>query len=149
MPDRASTPGPAFVSHGLIELPAGIAAGRTYTLTILPAGGPKALWRMPDCSLQRSPISLATRQFRKYTNRCTTVTRQRCRRQHKVKIFLGRKKPKTQSRVPVTALMAWPRSHIQEQSHRATIRWQHRLKRERPTCTERNDSLLKFPPSRR
>src|SRR5690349_23291892 len=25
---------------------------------------------------------------------------------------------------------------------RSLIRWQHRLNRERPTCTERNDSLL-------
>jgi hypothetical protein len=42
----------------------------------------------------------------------------------------------------VTALMAWPRFHSEEQNHRAPIRWQHRLYRERPTCTERNDSLL-------
>src|SRR5665811_2638094 len=29
-----------------------------------------------------------------------------------------------------------------EPNHRAPIRWQHRLKREPPTCTERNESLL-------
>jgi hypothetical protein len=42
----------------------------------------------------------------------------------------------------VTALIAWPGFHSQEQNHRAIIRWQHRLNRERPTCTERNQSLL-------
>ena len=29
-----------------------------------------------------------------------------------------------------------------EEKHRSIIRWQHRLQRERPTCTERNESLL-------
>src|SRR5262249_52906830 len=29
-----------------------------------------------------------------------------------------------------------------QRNDRSLIRWQHRLKRERPTCTERNDSLL-------
>ncbi len=42
----------------------------------------------------------------------------------------------------MTALMAWPRFHSEEQNHRALNRWQHRLNRERPTCTERNESLL-------
>ena len=31
---------------------------------------------------------------------------------------------------------------LQEQNHRAPNRWQHRLNRERPMCTERNKSLL-------
>ena len=60
----------------------------------------------------------------------------------KIKTVPGREKTKAQSRVPVTALMAWPRFHSKEQNHRAPNRWQHRLKRERPTCTERNESLL-------
>src|SRR5579871_1210646 len=38
--------------------------------------------------------------------------------------------------------MAWPTFSSQEQNQRAPIRWQHRLKRERPTCTERSESLL-------
>jgi hypothetical protein len=42
----------------------------------------------------------------------------------------------------VTALIAWPRLYSNEQNHRALIRWQHRLNRERPTCTERPESLL-------
>ena len=42
----------------------------------------------------------------------------------------------------MTALIAWPGFTPQEQNHRAINRWQHRLKRERPTCTERNESLL-------
>jgi hypothetical protein len=45
-------------------------------------------------------------EWRRCTNRCGIVTRYRCRRQHSVKIFLG--KNKVQSRVSVTALMAWP-----------------------------------------
>ena len=47
---------------------------------------------------------------------CTTATPQRCRRPHKVKIFQGRKKTKAQSRVPVTALIAWPISVISMES---------------------------------
>jgi hypothetical protein len=62
--------------------------------------------------------------------------------QNKVKTVPGGEKTKAQSRVPVTALMGWPRFTFQEQNHRAPNRWQHRLKRERPTCTERNKSLL-------
>src|SRR5579862_5296567 len=38
--------------------------------------------------------------------------------------------------------MDWPTFPSQEQNHRAPIRWQHRQNRERPTCTERNESLL-------
>jgi len=38
--------------------------------------------------------------------------------------------------------MAWPTFSSQEQNHRAPNRWQHRLNRERPTYTERNESLL-------
>src|SRR5215468_9398571 len=38
--------------------------------------------------------------------------------------------------------MPGPGSTLEDQNHRAPNRWQHRLKRERPTCTERNDSLL-------
>ena len=42
----------------------------------------------------------------------------------------------------MTALIAWPGFHSPEQNHRATNRWQHRLNRERPMCTERKESLL-------
>jgi hypothetical protein len=38
--------------------------------------------------------------------------------------------------------MTWPRSRSPQRNRRSTIRWQHRLNRERPTCTERRDSLL-------
>jgi hypothetical protein len=41
----------------------------------------------------------------------------------------------------VTALIAWPTS-ILEMEERSTNRWQHRLKREHPTCTGR-ESLTK------
>jgi hypothetical protein len=40
----------------------------------------------------------------------------------------------------VTALMAWPNFH-REMEERSTIRWQHRLQREHPTCTERIRTL--------
>jgi hypothetical protein len=43
-----------------------------------------------------------------------SATRYRCRRPHKVKIFLGRKKQKPKRRVPVTALIAWPDSHHED-----------------------------------
>jgi hypothetical protein len=33
--------------------------------------------------------------------------------------------------------MAWPSFHPLKMEPRSTIRWQHRLKREHPTCTER------------
>ena len=36
----------------------------------------------------------------------------------------------------MTALIAWP-TLIFKMEERSTNRWQHRLKRERPTCTER------------
>jgi hypothetical protein len=51
-------------------------------------------------------------------------------------------KAKAQRRVPVTALIVWPTFHSQEWDRRSTNRWQHRLKREHPTCTERITSLL-------
>src|SRR5271168_936325 len=38
--------------------------------------------------------------------------------------------------------MAWPDFH-REMEERSTNRWQHRLQREHPTCTERNKSLTK------
>jgi hypothetical protein len=41
----------------------------------------------------------------------------------------------------VTASMAWPNFH-REMEERSTNRWQHRLKREHPTCTERNQKSL-------
>ena len=41
----------------------------------------------------------------------------------------------------MTASIAWATFHSSVK-HRSPNRWQHRLKRERPTCTERNDSLL-------
>jgi len=44
--------------------------------------------------------------------------------------------PKSKRRVPVTASNAWPTSVVRW-IERSTIRWQHRLKREHPTCTER------------
>src|SRR5580698_11390632 len=71
-------------------------------------------------------------------NRCTTAAgrpwRQphKTKRQNKVKTAPGRERQKAQSRVSVTALMAWPRFHSEEQNHRAPIRWQHRLRRETP-----------------
>jgi hypothetical protein len=37
----------------------------------------------------------------------------------------------------VTALIAWPNFHSQERNGRSINRWQHRLKREHPTGTER------------
>ena len=52
-----------------------------------------------------------------------------------------KRKDKSQSRVPVTASNARP-TFIRKMKRRSLIRWQHRLNRERPTCTERNDSLL-------
>ena len=41
----------------------------------------------------------------------------------------------------MTASMAWPNFH-REMEERSKIRWQHRLKREHPTCTERSKSLI-------
>jgi hypothetical protein len=41
----------------------------------------------------------------------------------------------------VTALIAWP-SFIFEMEPRSINRWQHRLKREHLTCTERNKALI-------
>src|SRR5450755_4822634 len=38
--------------------------------------------------------------------------------------------------------MAWPNFH-REMEERSTNRWQHRLKREHPTCTERTNRSLK------
>jgi hypothetical protein len=38
----------------------------------------------------------------------------------------------------VTASMAWPNFPSTKMEQRSTNRWQHRLKREHPTCTERN-----------
>ena len=40
----------------------------------------------------------------------------------------------------MTALIAWP-TFIFEMEERSPIRWQHRLKREHPTCTERKSLL--------
>jgi hypothetical protein len=42
----------------------------------------------------------------------------------------------------VTALMAWP-NFYREMEERSTNRWQHRLKREHPTCTERVNRSLR------
>ena len=42
-------------------------------------------------------------------SRCTTATSERCRPLHKIKIFHERKSKSPKRRVPVTALMAWPR----------------------------------------
>ena len=41
----------------------------------------------------------------------------------------------------MTASIAWPNFH-REMEERSKIRWQHRLKREHPTCTERNIKSL-------
>ena len=42
----------------------------------------------------------------------------------------------------MTASIAWPKVPLSKsRTNRAPIRWQHRLKRGRPTCTERNQSL--------
>jgi hypothetical protein len=40
----------------------------------------------------------------------------------------------------VTALIAWPASILSMEA-RSKIRWQHRLNREHPTCTERKSLL--------
>ena len=53
------------------------------------------------------------------------------------KTFHEEKSQKPRCRVPVTALIAWPTSVMRWKRGRQ-IRWQHRLKREHPTCTERN-----------
>jgi hypothetical protein len=78
----------------------------------------------------------------KSTNRCATATRGRCRRRHKTKTLFERKSksPKPSSGDCVNRL-AQPSSLGMEA--RSTIRWQHRLKREHPTCTERTKSLNK------
>jgi hypothetical protein len=77
-------------------------------------------------------------------NRCAIASREHCRPQPKVKIFYERKskkkEQKSKRRVPVTASIAWPTS-IREMDERSKIRWQHRLKREHPTCTERRSLL--------
>src|SRR5258705_12873861 len=54
-----------------------------------------------------------------------------------IKNIEEKRKTKRKRRVPVTALNAWPNFHSQEWNGRSTIRWQHRLKREHPTCTRR------------
>jgi hypothetical protein len=41
------------------------------------------------------------------------------------------------SRVPVTASLAWPNTPSVRSSEGRNNRWQHRLNREHPTCTER------------
>jgi hypothetical protein len=51
---------------------------------------------------------------------------------------LRKEKQKPKRRVPVTASMAWPNFPSTKMEERSTNRWQHRLKREHPTCTERN-----------
>ena len=43
----------------------------------------------------------------------------------------------------MTASKAWPNVHSKEWKERSTNRWQHRLQRERPTCTERKDRSLR------
>ena len=77
-------------------------------------------------------------------NRCAIASREHCRPQPKVKIFSERKSKKKEQkpkrRVPVTASIAWPTS-IREMDERSKIRWQHRLKREHPTGTERRSLL--------
>ena len=77
-------------------------------------------------------------------NRCAIASREHCRPQPKVKIFYERKSKKKEQkpkrRVPVTASIAWPTS-IREMDERSKIRWQHRLKREHPTGTERRSLL--------
>src|SRR5580700_11358875 len=76
------------------------------------------------------------------TNRYATAIRARCRPPHKSKAILERKsknrteEQKPKRRVPVTALIAWPSFHLRWKQ-RSKIRWQHRLKREHPTGTER------------
>ena len=60
-----------------------------------------------------------------------------CRPQHKVKNFHRKEKksPKPSSGDCVNRLAQLPSLRWND---RSTIRWQHRLKREHPTCTERN-----------
>src|SRR5207237_5093669 len=57
-----------------------------------------------------------------------------------LKNILRKGKTKAKRRVPVTALIAWP-TFIFEMEERSPIRWQHRLKREHPTCTERKSLI--------
>jgi len=52
------------------------------------------------------------------------------------KLFCEKVETKPKRRVPVTASNAWPTS-IFVTEERSIIRWQHRVQRERPTCTER------------
>jgi hypothetical protein len=75
-------------------------------------------------------------------NRCATAIRSRCRRPHRVKTFLGRENKTHKRRVPVTASMAWPTPST-KMAERSTNRWQHRLKREHPTGTERTKRSTK------
>src|ERR1035441_2387771 len=56
--------------------------------------------------------------------------------------LVDRNTAEAQSRVPVTAQMAWPNFYLRWWKPRSPNRWQHRLKREHPTCTER-ESLIK------
>ena len=71
-------------------------------------------------------------------NRCTTAAAKRSRQPHKTKQTksksLQEEARQEQSRVPVTALIAWPRVDSQELNHRAPNRWQHRLNREPQTA---------------
>jgi len=55
----------------------------------------------------------------------------------KGKTFFGRKH-KAQTPSSGDCIIAWPNFQSNRWNGRSTIRWQHRLKRERPTCTERN-----------
>ncbi len=143
--------------------------GDPYLRTLLVQGAQHILGPFgADCDLRRWGLKLAERGGKSGKKRAIMATAQkagsvaaslmgerrsvraaaqqpaesRCRWQHKGKIILRKEKTKAQSRVPVTASIAWPRFYRLRWKGRSIIRWQHRLKRERPTCTERTKSLI-------
>ena len=62
---------------------------------------------------------------------------------HKTKNALRKEKPKPKAEFrSATALIAWAQLCILEMEPRSINRWQHRLKREHPTCTERSKALI-------
>jgi hypothetical protein len=69
-------------------------------------------------------------------NRCATVDKFYCRQPHSLRFI------EWKHRAPApSSAMAWPNFH-REMEERSTNRWQHRLQREHPTCTEQNQKSL-------
>ena len=143
--------------------------GDPYLRTLLVQGAQHILGPFgPDCDLRRWGLKLAgaRRKERKETSHhchgakagrvaasplgerrsLRTAAQQQaesaCRRRHKTKRRSAKGKTKAQSRVSVTAFNRLAHFH-QRMDERSIIRWQHRLKREHPTCTERTKSLNK------